>query len=240
LWVKDALYLLSGREIVTSGPSSGAKFPSWIVDFPRFAGLGQEVLSRLFDHSRLLALGASQTVFAPGEICRHYILVREGTARVSLADAEGQSIVLYRLGPGDGCVLTTAAVLSAVPYAAIAVAETGIEAVLIERSAFLHLLATCDDFRRAALSDHGQRIIDLMTVVGNLAFESLDHRLAKRLRQLSAEQSELRVTHEALATELGTAREVISRRLKEFERRGWLQGKVEILEKMAASLPVKP
>lgn len=87
------------------------------------------MLSRLSDHSRRLALEAGQTGFLPGEICRHYILVREGTVRVSPTDAEGQSIVLYTLGPGDCCVLTTAAVLSGGPYAAIAVAETAIEAV---------------------------------------------------------------------------------------------------------------
>jgi CRP/FNR family transcriptional regulator len=211
---------------------------SWIFDFPHFRRLESSERSRVVVVARHGNLPVGSTVFEPGQVCDKYILVRSGDIRVGLIDAEGGEMILYRLGPGDSCVLTTATLLSDARYAAFAKAESDVEAVVIPKAAFREFLADSQGFREAVLADHGRRFIDLMSVIGALAFESIDHRLVKKLRQLSNGQSELHITHQALATELGTAREVVSRRLKHFERVGWVRlhkGRVEILETLPST-----
>jgi CRP/FNR family transcriptional regulator len=211
---------------------------SWILDFPCFSRLDRESISQIERGSRLVSLPSGATIFEPGQPCAHYILVRQGSVRVSLADPNGHTILLYRLGPGDSCILTTAAILSGEPYAASALTETAVQAVLIESNTFHRLLAVSDEFRRSIFSSHGKRIVELMEVVGSVVFESIDHRLAKKLIELADGKTNLLITHETLSFELGTAREVVSRRLKEFERCGWLalhKGKIEILDISAIS-----
>lgn len=211
---------------------------SWILDFPCFNRLDGESISQIERGSQLVSLPSGATVFEPGQPCGHYILVRQGSVRVSLTDPDGHTILLYRLRRGDSCILTTAAILSGEPYAASALTETEVQAVLIESKTFHQLLAASDEFRRSIFSSHGKRIVELMEVVGNVAFESIDHRLAKKLIEMADGKTSLLVTHETLSFELGTAREVVSRRLKEFERCGWLalhKGKIEILHMSAIS-----
>ena len=106
---------------------------------------------------------------------------------------------------------------------------------MIPKARFLSFLADAEPFREAVFADHGRRLADLMSVIGNLAFESIDYRLAQKLVDRANGLPELGFTHQVLAVELGTAREVVSRRLKQFERNGWVRlhkGRIEVLQKM--------
>ena len=96
-------------------------------------------------------------------------------------------------------------------------------AVVLPKSAFDQLLAGSQVFRDFVFSAYSSRITDLLLLVEEVAFTRIDSRLAQRLLGLSGAGAEVRLTHQELAVELGTAREVISRQLKEFERRGWLR-----------------
>lgn len=219
-------------------PAQSGEQAAWIAAFPCFARLNPDAKSLIQCGAELANLPAGSKVFEPGQPCSRYILVWRGCVRVYLTDADGHTITLYRLSPGDSCVLTTAAILSGEPYAAYATAETDVQAVLIEANIFHRLLVISDEFRQSVFMDHGQRIVDLMGVVGDVAFDSIDHRLARKLQELAGGEANLLLTHEALACELGTAREVVSRRLKEFERRGWLRlhkGRIEILQMASIS-----
>ena len=195
---------------------------TWITGFPHFHGLASPLAERIVGPSRRAWIRANSTIFEPREACTHYILVRSGSIRVGLIDGHGHEIVLYRLGAGDSCVLTTATLLADSFYTARAVAETAVDAVMLPKAAFLRLLAEADSFRQAVPQDHSKRLLDLMVVIGRIAFESIDFRLVQTLQALAAGRSEIRITHQALAVELGTAREVVSRRLKQLERSGWL------------------
>ncbi len=195
---------------------------SWIAAVPRLSGLGKSTTDRVLRAARRVTLAPNTTVFDFGQPCTNYIVVLNGLVRVALIDDEGHEIVLYRLGGGDSCVLTTANLLAEAVYTARATAETKVQAVLIPRSAFLGLLSESAPFQKVVFADHGKRFVDLLSVIGKLAFESIDFRLAVKLTDLADQKGRILMTHQGLATELGTAREVVSRRLKIFERNGWV------------------
>ena len=152
-------------------------------------------------------------------------------------DAEGREVVLYRLGPGDTCILNTAALLADQAYAAYAITETAVEADTISVSNFNALVANSAGFRAFVFGSHAARIGDLMTVIRDLAFERIDARLARCLLALAGGDGRLGITHADLASELGTAREVISRHLKTFEQKGWVRlQKSEVMIVMPVAL----
>ncbi|MFK7837428.1 MAG: Crp/Fnr family transcriptional regulator [Sulfitobacter sp.] len=143
----------------------------------------------------------------------------------------GREIVLYRVHAGESCVLTTACLLAFEDYSAEGIAETDIEAILIPRDAFDQMMAASKEFRAFVFEAYSKRITDLFMVIEEIAFKRMDIRVAQKLLELRGSDDVLHLTHQQLALELGTAREVISRQLKEFERRGWLnlsRGQIEL------------
>lgn len=170
--------------------------------------------------SRRVRLPAGSAAFRPGESCAHWLIVCAGQVRVSRVSEDGREIVLYRVRPGESCVLTTAGLLEGAAYDAEAICETEVEALLLPAAAFLSLVAEQPSFRRFAFAAYAARIAALMELAEELAFDEVGTRLARRLLALRAPDGTVPATHEALAAELGTAREVVSRRLKAFERAG--------------------
>jgi CRP/FNR family transcriptional regulator len=195
---------------------------AWLDQFPPLAALDPVARDRLATDARALSLPAGSILFETGKPCRTYIILRSGRVRVHQLDDDGHEIVLYRLGPGDTCILTTAALFSGEPYAAFAVSETPVELVGLPVAAFDALVAGSDVFRRFVFASHAARLAALMRVVRDVAFRPIDARLSRRLLDLAGTADRLLITHARLAAELGTAREVISRRLKHFERSGWI------------------
>ncbi len=184
--------------------------------------------------------GALKTVELPkgavllrqGEACTHYLLVVEGSVKVFSRAENGRELLLYRIRSGGSCILTTSCLLSGDRFPAEAVAETDVRAVVLPQAVFDRGLAESRDFRRFVFDAYGQRAKDLILLVEQVAFGRLDVRLAKVL--LAQAHPELHTTHQALAGELGTAREVISRQLKEFEQRNWValfRGSVRVLDR---------
>jgi len=200
------------------------------------------MLATLIDATTAVSLPSGYTVFEAGVPCRAYTLIRSGTVRVHQLDQGGGEILLYRLGPGDTCVLNTAALLAEDAYAAYATTESEVQALTISLNGFRTLVATSEGFRNFVFRSHAARIASLMQVVGAVAFERIDVRLAKRLLALAADGNEVAMTHARLAAELGTAREVISRNLETLRRRGTLslrRGGIAIVDRKALSTVAK-
>lgn len=151
------------------------------------------------------------------------LLVLQGSVRVQQLSETGREIVLYRVAAGESCVMTTAALIAQDSYAAYGITETACRAVMIPRPLFDDLLARSEPFRRLVFASYAQRIADLFAVIEALAFQRVDIRLAQRLLRLAGADHRVTATHQQLATELGTAREVVSRQLQEFHRRGWIE-----------------
>ena len=197
----------------------------WLASFPQLAGLGPDEARWLADSGRVVVISSGAVLYRPGDPCNSYMLVAEGRVRVQLVSRAGREIVLYRVGPGESCILATSCLMAGRDHGAEAIAETDIHAIAVPASDFHALLAESVGFRDFVFSTYGNRLVDLIHLVVDVAFHRVDVRLAQRLLSLRPEAPSplVTATHQELAVELGTAREVVSRQLKEFERRGWVE-----------------
>ncbi len=175
---------------------------------------------------------AGERLFRPGNSARGWIVVETGRVRVSLTADTGREVVLYRLGAGDSCLLTTSALLCEETMLAEAVAETDVVARLVPVPIFERLIGEDPDFRRAVLRNYAERVGDLVVVIQDVLFHALPERLARHL-MAHARDGAIETTHQAIASELGTAREVVTRALQRFERDGLIRaerGQIRILD----------
>jgi CRP/FNR family transcriptional regulator, anaerobic regulatory protein len=196
--------------------------PAWLDVFPGLQQLPPDQLALLANSAVIANMPAGSQIYGPGHAPESYLLLVEGTVRVQQVSETGREIVLYRVSAGESCALTTACLMGYEDYLAEAVAETDIRAVAIPRRAFDDLIAQSADFRRFVFTAFSQRVTNLFRVIEDVAFSRMDIRLAEKLLELAADKDQLAVTQQQLASELGTAREVISRMLTEFHRRGWI------------------
>lgn len=195
---------------------------NWLWRFEGLASLPEEVRTELRASARLISVPAGQVLFGPGNLPADMLLLLEGTVRVHHTSESGREIVLYRVDSGQSCVMTAACLLAHEAYSAEGVAETDVRAAAIPAAVFDRLIATAPAFRDFVFATYARRIIDLFRVIDDVAFGRIDVRLAQRLDALAQDGGDVRSTHQQLATELGTAREVVSRQLTEFQRRGWI------------------
>jgi len=192
----------------------------WTERFKGTSSLPREVRDRLLEGARIVQISAGKIVFSPDNIPNGLIFLVEGTVRVSHTSENGRDIVLYRLEAGESCVLTTACMLAEEAYNAEGIAETNVVSVVLPRNLFDRLAAEEESFRSFVFAAYSRRLIDLLRVVDDVAFGRIDVRLAQRLIALANDNEEIDATHQQLASELGTAREVISRVLQDFSKRG--------------------
>ncbi len=205
----------------------------WIDRFPGLSRLDETLRQTLIKHSQIVDLPEGTVIFGPGKAPESLLLLLDGSVRVQQVAENGREIVLYRVQAGESCVLTTACLLAYEDYLAEGLAETAIRAVAIPRAVFEDLIARSSDFRRFVFAAYSKRITDLFLVIEEVAFKRIDIRLAQKLIELGGASGHVLLTHHQLATELGSAREVISRQLNEFQRKGWVsvtRGDVELTD----------
>jgi len=187
--------------------------------------------NNILKHSQQMAIPAGTTIFHQGDQCLNYLLVVSGSVKVITRAENGREIVLYHITSGGSCVLTTSCIISSEDYPAEGVTETDIVALAIPKLIFEQYMGESKAFRKQVFHSYGDRLIKLITLVEEISFAKLELRLAKYLLHNGSVNTPIHTTHQALATELGSAREVISRQLKEFENQGWVKlnrGKIEI------------
>jgi CRP/FNR family transcriptional regulator len=212
-------------------PQTALKRGDWTLSYPGLTDLDVSARSHLRASCKTIVLQAGKTVFSAGDHCRQYFFVQSGVVQVHVSGPNGEAFSLYRVGPGETCILTTAALLSNELYVASATTQTQVEAKVMGSDGFADLIAESAAFRNAVFIDHGRRIGSLLQVIGAVAFESIDRRLVDKLMQLANGMGHILITHEALATEVGSVREVISRRLKALESKGLVRlgrGRIDI------------
>ena len=174
---------------------------------------------------------AGERLYRPGDVAAGWIVVTSGRVRVGLTADTGREVMLYRLGAGEACLLSTSALFNSEKLNAEAIAETDVEARLIPRHLFDRLLAEDFEFRREVLRNYAERVTDLVLLIQDALFHALPERLARLLLNRSI-GGRIDSTHQAIADELGTAREVVTRALLSFEREGLLEiqrGQVRLL-----------
>ncbi len=195
----------------------------WIDRFTGLRSLPEDIRAELVAGSAVVTLTAGTPVFEPGHAPDVFLLLLEGTVRVQQRSDSGREVMLYRVHAGESCVMTTACMLAHEEYSADGIAETDVTAVAIPRAVFDDLSGRSAAFRQFVFRAYSRRITDLFTLIDDIVFQRMDVRLASRLLDLAGDADAVKATHATLASELGTAREVISRTLAEFQRRGWIE-----------------
>lgn len=194
----------------------------WLDRFAGLARLEPAIKAQLLARSAVVTAPAGSVIFGPGKSPENMLFLLSGTVRVQQVSETGHEIVLYRIEAGESCVLTTACLLAYDDYAATGIAETDVQAAAVPRDVFDDLVAQSKSFRNFVFAAFSKRITDLFLMIDEVAFQRIDVRLADKLLKLSHGDDRVATTHQKLAVELGTAREVVSRQLQEFQRRGWI------------------
>jgi len=169
-----------------------------------------------------MAMPAGTQIFREGEPCSSFMLLLEGCVRVYKNSDDGREITLYRVCPGEFCVLSLHSLMCNEGFSAEAIADSDLVGIAINAKDFQRAMDASPDLRNYLLKTLTQRLGETVQLVSEVTFYRLDLRLACLLGQLfeRSDGKPLRVTHAKLARELGTAREMISRILKEFENQG--------------------
>ncbi|MEC7792926.1 MAG: Crp/Fnr family transcriptional regulator [Pseudomonadota bacterium] len=183
-----------------------------------------------------LICDAGTVLFSPGMPCTGFVVLEEGTIRVTMTGTNGREVVLYRVSPGDVCLQTFGCLMDGRDYAAEGVAETAIRGHILPPGDFRRLLAEDDGFRDRLLGAVARRFHDFEQLVEDVALTGFDARLSRALLRLGRDRDDIQVTHEGLAAETASGRAFVSRRLAEFQRRGLIRvgrGHVTLLDRTA-------
>jgi CRP/FNR family transcriptional regulator len=187
---------------------------------PTLAGLPEAEHAMVVRQAAAMTAPAGTLLFDAGHACQALPLVLSGTIRVCKRAENGREISLYRVRQGELCIVTVSCLLGGEAYPATGIAETEVSAIALPRALFLHLTETHPPFRQAVFHLFAERLSGLMQLVEEVSFRKLDQRLAALL---AARAPLIQGSHQHLADELGSVREIVSRLLKQFEEQGWLR-----------------
>jgi CRP/FNR family transcriptional regulator, anaerobic regulatory protein len=180
------------------------------------AGLVHEFQQKAF----FAKIPAGQDVFLEGDRVDAIALLISGVVRVYKIGETGREITLYRFGNGESCILTANAILSQKNFPAVATVELEAEAVMIPAEAFREWVRRYDLWREFVFDLLSERLSAVMAIVEEVAFRRMDARLATFLLERSRTADAIQITHQEIAAELGSSREVISRILEDFSAGG--------------------
>jgi len=210
-----------------------------LASFPELSELEGEERDDLLGSTQFSRLRGGDIAYRQGQHCHAYVMCIEGQTRVFKTSESGREILLYQVGPGETCVLTTSCLMAGSPFPAESTAETDVLLAALPASAFQRLMNASPRFRKFVLDNYGDLLSSLIMLVDEVAFASLDLRLARRLLAEANEQGVVAKTHQQLALDLGSVREVISRYLAEWERMGWVhasRGSIEVRNRSALAV----
>ena len=175
-------------------------------------------------------------LFRPGDQAVGFVIVLSGRVGVYLTGKSGREMLIYSVEPGETCVFTTLSILGGEPYSGEGVAECDLVAVLVPVATFEQLMATSPAFSRFVFRAFAARIADVMFLLEQVAFVKVEARLARALVDRADGDGVVTATHGELAAMIGTAREVVSRRLEAMASKGVLlveRGHVRIIDRTA-------
>lgn len=203
----------------------------WEKHFPQFFEINDPCIKQLMDAAKKVNIPVGQQVFYPGSLCENYLLMLDGNIKAQLISENGREVLLYHVLPGDSCVLTTSCLLSGESYPAEAVTEQNSTTFVIPGKNFHHCLSESVFFRQFVFNNFALRLSTIINRIEQVVFDPIDIRLSKLL--LAYNEKRIEKTHQELASELGTAREVVSRHLKNFEAQGCVllrRGTIEMID----------
>ena len=179
-------------------------------------------LPKILMDTKSVSLPVEEKVFRVGDNCTHFYFLQQGSVRVDLITHTGKPVTLYRFGSGETCILTTSCLLSGEPYCAEAIVETPVKAAAMPVERFKALLTSSSEMRELVFTSFASRLSVLMHKIESLTTMPIEQRLAQRVLELSEQNLDIRITHEVLAADIGSSREVVSRKLAEWNLKGWI------------------
>lgn len=213
--------------------------------FPFLEHAGPTAQAEFFANAKLVQLDPQKNICMEGAKCSCIPLVLDGTARVYKLGESGREITLYRVEPGQSCIMTASCILSGVAFPAFATTETEVEAVVISPEDLHRWVNEYEPWRQFLCGMLASRLGEVIAVVEEVAFQRVDMRTADYLLRTVGGDGSVRKTHQDIATDIGTSREVVSRILKDFEKKGWItlaRGQIQAkqideLQRIAHQLP---
>ncbi len=187
--------------------------------FPAFRKMPGGVVERILSAAWRKKIPAGTYVYSEGDYCQAFTFLISGEVRVFKMEETGREITLYELGRGDSCIINASCILSAVPTPANAMTTVECDALLLSAADFKALTEEFIEVREYVFKVLSENLANVMTLVEEIAFKHIDERLVEYLEEKS-EQGKVSATHQKIAADLGTSREVISRLLKDMERKG--------------------
>jgi CRP/FNR family transcriptional regulator len=209
------------------------QFERLVQALPILSHGGPGLLRELQQAASFTRIPAGHDVFVEGDRVDAIALLISGVVRVYKIGETGREITLYRFGNGESCILTANAILSQQNFPAVVTVEKIAEAVMIPADTFRDWVRRYDLWREFVFELLSQRLASVMAIVEEVAFRRMDARLAAFLTERARSSSLLHITHQEIAAELGSSREVISRILEDFSAQGLLRstrGAIEVLD----------
>ena len=185
--------------------------------YPALASLAPDEIAAICKPDVTAVIAEGTELFAERHACRGFPLLIEGSIKVVKNTPAGREMLLYRVEPGGSCVITSSCLLGHTRYTARGIAETPLRLLMLPTALFEKLIAGNAAFRDFVFHLLAERIAELMLLVEEVAFHRLDQRLAKLLL---GKREPINATHQTLADELGSVREIVSRLLKGFAAQG--------------------
>lgn len=196
----------------------------------------REVKEQLLKYVSIKQFPEGQFICWEGDVCAQLAIVLSGIVRVYKVGESGREVTLYRIEENDSCILTASCILSQIRFPALAVVEKEVRAALIPAAILRNWIEQYDVWREYVFRLMSKRLADVITTVEEITFRRVDVRIAEFLAGLTGEQEHIAITHQQIAYELGTAREVVSRILKDFERENIIaltRGSITVQNKQA-------
>jgi len=187
--------------------------------FPGLRGGSDALLQELLSGSSRRNIPAGTRLYAEGDACAAIALLLSGEIRVYKIGQTGREITLYEIGPGETCILNASCILAGRSYPAYADTVVDTDLLLVPAASFRRLISEHDTMREFVFTLLSRRLSGMMELVEEVAFGRMDERLLEYLVERSAD-NRLETTHQKIANDLGTSREVVSRLLKDLERKG--------------------
>lgn len=188
--------------------------------YPELSKQDGDIWPGIIELANVVELPSGTHLLQPNSPCTQFMLLLEGRVRVFQRTPNDREVTLYRIQGGDLCVLSIQGMIQYKNFGAFAQCETEISALTFTRDQFMQAMASYAPFREFILFNLTDRFNDVLALMEETVFESLDTRLICFLARCARENKSdvLNITHQELARELGSSREVMSRLLKVLEK----------------------
>lgn len=184
-------------------------------------------------------LPKDKIISVEGDACNYFSFLLKGVIKVFKVSATGREITLYRIDEGGSCILTASCILSNTSFPALAITEEDTEVLSIPANLFKEYITKYPIWQEYLFNLISERLADVIAIVEEIAFKQVDVRVAEKLNQFADKKiNPIEITHQQLASEIGTSREVVSRILKDFETKGICEisrGSINILDPLKLS-----